>query len=340
MSPQAQARLLDRLEREHGKSVRKAFEKAVRTARNRINFADLVRMIEARDIAGAMAVLGIGNAVYRDFEIELTDAFEKAGRAFTNLVPKNVRDPRGNRVTFEFDMSNRRAETLLRRHAADKVTEIAERQVETLRQALTAGMREGLNPRTTAVRIAGRYDRTTGRRVGSVIGLSGPQAGYLENARSYLEAGDARYFRLELRDRRMDAQIQAAMDAGRPVPAALRERALVRYSDRMVAHRAQVVARTETLNAIRAGKHEAIDQAVEVAGLPADAVEREWDASGDSRVRPEHAAADGQRVGKDQPFIVAGEALMYPGDQNGSPRNVTNCRCVEIARVDWNRASN
>jgi hypothetical protein len=29
----------------------------------------------------------------------------------------------------------------------------------------------------------------------------------------------------------------------------------------------------------------------------------------------------------DQPFIVGGEALQFPGDPAGSPEMVINCRC-------------
>jgi hypothetical protein len=35
-------------------------------------------------------------------------------------------------------------------------------------------------------------------------------------------------------------------------------------------------------------------------------------------------------VGKDEPFIVMGEQLDYPGDPVGSAGNVINCRCTQI----------
>lgn len=46
--------------------------------------------------------------------------------------------------------------------------------------------------------------------------------------------------------------------------------------------------------------------------------------------RPEHAAAHGQRVPYNQPFIVGGEELMFPGDPRGSPELVINCRCESV----------
>jgi uncharacterized protein with gpF-like domain len=54
-----------------------------------------------------------------------------------------------------------------------------------------------------------------------------------------------------------------------------------------------------------------------------------WMSRDDSAVRPAHRLADGQAQFASQPFVVAGEALMSPGDPSGSPWNVINCRCKQ-----------
>lgn len=54
---------------------------------------------------------------------------------------------------------------------------------------------------------------------------------------------------------------------------------------------------------------------------------KRWDSRDDSAVRPAHRLADGQVQYISQPFVVAGEPLMAPGDPSGSPWNVINCRC-------------
>lgn len=63
---------------------------------------------------------------------------------------------------------------------------------------------------------------------------------------------------------------------------------------------------------------------------------KEWVATSDDRTRDAHAAADGQRVPLDEPFIVGGEKLMYPGDFSlgASPSNTINCRCTVINIID------
>lgn len=58
----------------------------------------------------------------------------------------------------------------------------------------------------------------------------------------------------------------------------------------------------------------------------------EWVAILDSHTRLAHAEADGQRQPLGTPFSVGGEELRYPGDPQGSPDNVINCRCRLFAR--------
>lgn len=85
--------------------------------------------------------------------------------------------------------------------------------------------------------------------------------------------------------------------------------------------RSDMIARTETHNAATfSGQATA-----EASGLD---FEREWVASIDGRERPEHAAADGQKVGMQQDFFVGGENVSRPGE--GSASNAINCRCSII----------
>lgn len=85
---------------------------------------------------------------------------------------------------------------------------------------------------------------------------------------------------------------------------------------------AQRIVRTEsTLAANYATQQTAID----TFGI--NNLQKEWFAALDSRVRPDHAAANGQIVDQKDYFRVGGEELMMPGDSNGSAFNVINCRC-------------
>ena len=57
-----------------------------------------------------------------------------------------------------------------------------------------------------------------------------------------------------------------------------------------------------------------------------------WVTMGDSKVRPHHQAANFQTVPENEPFIVMGENLMFPGDTSlgASLINVSNCRCTKV----------
>ena len=90
--------------------------------------------------------------------------------------------------------------------------------------------------------------------------------------------------------------------------------------------RAETIARTELFG---------ITNASHYMTLVENGIEwKEWLTAGDERVRDTHAAADRQRVHVNEPFIVGGEALQYPGDPAGSAENVVNCRCVVIPVVE------
>lgn len=90
------------------------------------------------------------------------------------------------------------------------------------------------------------------------------------------------------------------------------------------------IVRTEGSRALNAGSYASTLTANDL-GI---AMIRMWDATLDSLTRPAHASADGQTVKVDEPFIVGGEKLMFPGDSSGSPENIINERCTTLDLVD------
>ena len=106
-------------------------------------------------------------------------------------------------------------------------------------------------------------------------------------------------------------------ETGRLIQSVMRERGAM-----LSTQRARVIARTETHAASGASNQ----AAAKATGL---ALRKEWISARDpERTREDHDSADGQTVDLDQPFIVGGEPLMYPGDPNGSAEQVINCRCA------------
>jgi hypothetical protein len=102
------------------------------------------------------------------------------------------------------------------------------------------------------------------------------------------------------------------------------------YTSRMPPYRTEMISRTETIRSSNAGSQELYSE----WGVQ----QHEWLATKDDRTRTydntngvaDHLEANGQVVGIDEPFIVSGEKLMYPGDPNGSPSNTIGCRCTVL----------
>jgi hypothetical protein len=82
--------------------------------------------------------------------------------------------------------------------------------------------------------------------------------------------------------------------------------------------RARTIARTETHGAANYGAQ----GAAESLGLE---MVREWVSAEDSRTRPSHDRANGQQRGMDEPFMVGGASLMFPGDPSGPADETINC---------------
>ena len=85
-------------------------------------------------------------------------------------------------------------------------------------------------------------------------------------------------------------------------------------------------ARTMVTGAENKGRQDSYARA-EADGI---ILERTWIATNDSRTRHSHAVLDGETRPIDTPFS---NGLMYPGDPNGRPEEVWNCRCSVTAVV-------
>jgi len=81
------------------------------------------------------------------------------------------------------------------------------------------------------------------------------------------------------------------------------------------------IARTETTFAMNASK----DIAGEVSGLVLDKI---WIGRDDGRERTTHIALNNTMVSQNELFTVGDSKMKYPGDKNGSAKEVINCRCT------------
>lgn len=66
-------------------------------------------------------------------------------------------------------------------------------------------------------------------------------------------------------------------------------------------------------------------------------MKKQWMATLDDRTRASHGALDGETVDVKKKFS---NGLMYPGDRNGAPAEVYNCRCTMISVVAGSKVGN
>ncbi|MAX61554.1 MAG: hypothetical protein CMK46_06960 [Porticoccus sp.] len=317
----------------------------------RAYLAEVQRLVGAASIAEVESLISVGNiagviTALQFSEADLSQLLESIRGVYVTggtIEAGSLRPPRGlGRAAIRFDVRNTRAETWLRTESSRLVVDIAAGQRDGIRAAVARGTEIGRNPRQTALDIVGRISRQTGRRSGGIVGLSGPQAQYVVNARAQLLSGDPeqmrQYFERVRRDRRFDSIVQRAIDAGKPVKAADVDRIVGRYSDRLLALRGETIARTESLSAFNAARNEVYEQGIQEGLFRADSVLKEWSTSGDGRTRDTHIAMDGQRQKQGEPFrSPSGAMLMFPGDTSlgAGAAEVIQCRCMSQTRVDW-----
>lgn len=202
---------------------------------------------------------------------------------------------------------------------------------------------EGRNPRDTALDIVGRINRATGVREGGILGLNSGQTDAVIRARAELLSGDTAQLRNYLtrgrRDKRFDRLVMQAIRDGKPVAKADVDRITARYKDRLLQLRGEMIARTETLASLNAGKEESIRQLVDSGKVQRSQVKKVWRATGDDRTRDSHMALNGVEVGLDQPFIspLTGAQMMHPHDTSrGAPASETiGCRCFYEIKIDY-----
>lgn len=127
-------------------------------------------------------------------------------------------------------------------------------------------------------------------------------------------------------------QISQGVNLGEGVPklAARVDNVLSTTEQERWPNRATVVARTETIGALNAGRADAFVAFDEERDDEDPELEKFWLATDDSRTRPTHREAEGQRVPVGKSFTVGGFELEFPGDPAGPPQEVIQCRCTML----------
>lgn len=217
---------------------------------------EVIRMLEANDIQGAIDVIrwDIGEAfLQRELPSILRGAYELAGNSAEASFNRTLR------ANLAFDITNPRAVGYVRSRAGDLIREWGDSSKLGLRSMIAAAFENGVTPQKLARQI-----------MDSGIGLTERYAVAVERYRSRLEDDEE--------TDRSDAQVGRMTE---------------RYAQRLLRVRSETVARTEILAASNQGQQELWRQAREGGLIGAEAVQ-EWLATNDSRVDDECLDLDGE----------------------------------------------
>lgn len=331
--------LIDELE----PGLARAFRESIDGIKANADLRRIVEALERRDIEGAIRAVNLDRAAYAPLENALANAYQSGGALTASAMPRII-DRAGAQVVVRFDVRNPRAEQWLRNYSSNQITgHILPDQRQAIRTTIEAGYARGEGPRSIARSLIGTWDRASQSRTGGVIGLTNAQAQALSRAREELASGDPALLRNFLtrarRDARYDAAILNAIKNGEPLPASTISRALVGYEERLLELRSEMVARTETMQAVHSAEREAFTQGIEKAGYSTETIRKVWRSAGDGRVRDTHRALNGQSVvGSETPFqSPSGALLRYPGDTQlgAGPAEVIGCRCSVEYNIDF-----
>jgi len=307
--------------------VRKAFEAAIRNQAGRINLVALADALRRGDIAAAQEIAAIKPR-------DVARIGEVLRNAFFAAADLAGRGGRGVVGLFQFDGRRPEALAWAEQNSARLITRLTEESRGAVRETITGGLDLNRSAQSVARDIAGR--RVGAARVGSIVGLTGPQAASIARARVGLSSGNPAamrdYLKLALRDRKFDRLVLRAIKEGRPISRADLDRMLEAHKVKALRYRAKVIAQAETFKAAAAGRDQAYRQMLEMDGVTGVTVRWQHNLSAEPRV--EHIAMGGTVLPIGQPFVFPDEtAMLHPHDDTAPARHVIGCKCIAVYRV-------
>lgn len=326
---------------EYEPQMAKAFTDSIQAVGENADLAAMRAALANGDVEAALRAMDLDTADFYRLEEKFREVYITAGVEISADAPVQT-DSFGGIVRLRFVPRHPVAEAFLRDHGANLVRDIVVDTREALRTTMTTALSQGKNPTTIVNETVGRINRATGRRDGGVLGLTQAQAAAVAKAEQELSSGDPRawseYRAREKRNANYDGPIRKALQSGHPVPASTMKAALDSYRNRLLAHRAKIIGRTETMTALNQGRVAAIEQAIAEGKVLPENVRKVWRSAHDSRVRDSHAILDGKSAAWGEAFTASsGARLMFPTDQSlgAPPSEIIACRCSLQIKIDF-----
>lgn len=302
--------------------IRRAFREFLDDMRSEAVLREVRTALEQSGVGAALQII---DSYVARLGLAAPAVFRAVGAAEAAALSRRMRAARAG-VAVMFDPTDPRAVTVQRRNQLEFVQQFTVQQRAATRAALVEALQTG----------AGTVE--TARAFRDSIGLTEYQRQTVARYRRLLEQGDAAALDRELRDRRFDPSVRAAVEDGEPLGARRIARMVERYRARLLQMRAETIARTETASAVGLARDQALTQVSERTGMTEDNIVQTWRATRDRRTRDTHAMMDGQQRRRGQAFeSPSGARMMFPGDSSlGAPASeIINCRCVLVTEFKF-----
>lgn len=293
---------------------------------SKARFEDLKSLVANGNPDEVISFLGLRNdAAFSGLGTELRSAFNALGKKETEAIRKAAG------LNTYWDDQRLTAENWARSNSSLLVTRVTNHARRNVRDTIASGIAQGKSQETIAYDLVGRINRSTGYRMGGVIGLTPDQSKWAVNFADRLGEGTSaslsRALGMELRDKKFDAIIRKAIEAGEPIPAKTRRAMAMAYRNNALLYRAKTIARTEINRARGEARTQSWQQQIDAGIVDQEGIERFWVTRHDDKVRHKHLMIE--RLNKDgvewqSPFIQPVGTVMHaphPDDPN--------CRCFE-----------
>lgn len=316
--------------------IRASFIRAMQDIKDRAQMGRLRDALRSGDIAAAVDALNIEPAALADLQSLIVETYGRSGAA--TIQSGTWIYPDGTRAVVRWNALSPRSEAWARQLGADLIQgDITEQTRQAARDTIADGYAFGRSPDRIARDLVGRIG-ANGKRQGGIIGLDDPSQQWVRNLRGYLDEDPKRALSMKLNAR--DKQfIRRLLKDGRQMSQSQIDGMLRRYENNLLMVRGRRIARTETQNAIEAGRYEAWKQGLEKTGVPERFVTRTWVHTGRAVMdRPDHMAFSGSQMsGLTMPFVLPSGAQMrhsHDTELGAGAKDVINCECRTDYKLD------
>lgn len=296
------------------RKLRRAFQSALERARSSADSKKIAELINVGDYDRAVdLMLGARTGDTSMFLVLRTAVAEAAIDTARTIIAEGIGPVRPPNVTVQLDTLADEVIGSLRRDTMEMVTDVTNATRRGLKQALMEAVSQHKHPDEAA------------RNMRDALGLTDRDAVALARYRDELERRSMAALRRQLRDRRFDGLIRRKEELTR----AKIESIVQRYRERLIAARAEAVARTEAARAFNLGQQLIWQEAARDALIDPRFIRRFWKVAPGERtceVCRAIAAGHSDGVGLTESFVLPNGAALVPP---AHPR----CRCVIVVRV-------